>query len=65
MNTPIPFEKQDPQGAQTLIDLYASGGVLVAYFWMRGFRSGVGRTPQTPNHPPIAILNNEEVIHLL
>lgn len=55
MNEPIPYEKQEPQLAAVLMELYARGAVLVAYFWHRGFKNGVGRTPRTPNHTPIVV----------
>lgn len=63
MTTPLPFEKQDPEGAKFLGDLYSAGGSLLAYFWQRGFKNGVGRSPQTPNHTPIAFLPDGREIY--
>lgn len=62
---PIPFERQDPRGAETLQNLYQCGGTLQAYFWQRGHRSGVGRSPRLPNHTSIALLPDGRIVHLV
>ena len=52
---PLPYEKQEPRLAAALAAIYARGAVLRAYVWKRGIHTGVGRCPETPNHPPLVI----------